>query len=289
MGSGESKSLAPGAGDQSARVTTQILITIHGARNTGKTSLVRRMKNEDFDKSYKPTPSIQSSQIIWHSLTYPNEYIRVDVWDVVDEALEEPSESELRVAPPDASTVDTFSRADGIIVMYDPSRRDTVTSAVATIASCPPDIPIIVIANFLDQRGNKPVTHPMIMQYMERIVHVNVSVRSNKGLPVVAKWLDEALLFSRFKYYEAQVKAMNGQMLELAETIRVTSARQWKAPQKKTVQVIRRKAPQEPSQISAVSSAPVLSNLLMARQESNDEPASGRISSETKEIEIEQK
>ena len=277
MGNWESE-VQSSAGDSSPRVTTQILIPIHGARNTGKTSLVRRMRNEDFSKAYKPTPSIQSSQITWHSLTYRGECVRVEVWDVVDEALDEYSESELKVAPPDASTVDTFTRADGIIVMYDPARRDTVVSAAATIASCPPDIPIIVVANFLDRRGNKPVTHPMIMQYMERIVHVNVSVRSNKGLPVVAKWLDEAVLYSRYKCYHAQVKAMTEEMAELAETIRVTSSKQWKVSPKKTVQVIRRKAPQETARISEVASAPVLSRLLISK---DGEPSAVKSCEET--------
>ena len=216
MGNGESQ--VPVDPTDQMRVTGEIRISVHGARRTGKTSLLRRMQNLKFDREYEPTPAMQSIRIMWNSITYPDEFLRVEVWDVVDQAL--PSESEIKVVAPDAGSVDTFSRADGVVIMYDPSRPETVEFAASLISTCPENMPILVVSNFLDLRQNAPKIDDMLLQYMERVVHVQVSLKTNKGLEIIAKWLDQALLYNKRKYYEALYKRTNIELEELADNVR---------------------------------------------------------------------
>lgn len=234
MGSGESQVSQTDPINQ-MRVTGEIRISVHGARRTGKTALLRRMQNLPFQQEYEPTPSMQSIRLMWRSITYPAEFLRVEVWDVVDQALPSEESAEIKVIAPDAGSVDTFSRADGVIIIYDPMRPETVEFAARLIAVCPAEMPIILISNFLDLRENAPKVDEMLLQYMERVVHVQVSLKTNKGLPVVAKWLDQALLYSKRKYYEALYKRTETELEEHAENVRRMTGSVQKTPVQKSV------------------------------------------------------
>ncbi|OHT03549.1 hypothetical protein TRFO_29040 [Tritrichomonas foetus] len=186
----------------SVPITGQITIAVHGKRKVGKTSLIQKMKNCDLNPQYIPTKTMEATEFYWNPIRHPDETIKITVWDVVDQALKIPSEtSNLNVVLPDANTVDTFTTTDGIIILYDPDDEATADYAAKIISSSPQKLPILCLANFLDRRKMIKKVPENLLPFMDRIIHVQTSIFSNRGLPVVAEWLDKPLLYSQEKYY----------------------------------------------------------------------------------------
>ena len=183
-----------------APLSGQITIAVHGKRRVGKTSLIQKMKNTNLDLQYEPTSTMQATEFFWSPLRHPDETIKITVWDVVDSAIPGKTSSP-NVLLPDAQTVDTFSTTDGIIIMYDPDSDETVDYAVDMIKRAPPKLPILCMANFLDRRKMVKMVPEKLAMFSDRILHVQASIFSNRGLPIVAEWLDIPLLFNQQKRY----------------------------------------------------------------------------------------
>ena len=150
-------------------------------------------------RQYIPTPTMEATEFCWKSIRHPDETIKITIWDVVDNALKENNNTNIIL--PDAQTVDTLTTPDGIIILYDPDNVETVDYAVSIIKKAPEKIPIICLANFLDRRKMIKKELDKFAQFSGRIVHVQTSIYSNRGLQNVAEWLDIPLLYNREKYF----------------------------------------------------------------------------------------
>ena len=197
------------------KITDHITISIRGSRKTGKTALVTRMQAKKLYPDYSQTPIMTATEVIWKPYSKENDMISITIWDVVDKAVRH-----LDVDPnqslPDASTVDTFSRADGVIIMYDPKNVSSIKYAEKVLKEAPPDIPIVVCSNFSDKNITNIGMPDEIRNFETRILHVHTSMTSNQGLGTVAKWLDLPLLNHKRKQYEEMMKAARNDYINLA-------------------------------------------------------------------------
>lgn len=180
-------------------ISDQITIAVHGKRKVGKTSLIHKMLDIPLSWQYIPTPTMEATEFCWKSIRHPDEIIKITVWDVVDCALKDNENSNIIL--PDAQTVDTLKTADGIIILYDPDIEETADYAISIIEKSPENLPIICLANFLDRRKMMKKIPDKFDKYNERIVHVQSSIYSHRGLQNVAEWLDIPLLYNREKYF----------------------------------------------------------------------------------------
>ena len=204
-------------------VPCQITIALHGKRRMGKTLLLSRMRNSEAPQKYEPTPTMQSMEFLWKPMGTPDETIKVTVWEVVEKALRG-EEVAPDVVLPDASTVDTLRRCDGVIVMYDPDDDESAEYAAGIVRDAPDEVPILVIANFIDVRKYEPKEHEVMDALRERIVHVQASVLATRGLSSVAKWLDEPLMYHRKLTAQTMAEQMMREMATLKDDLRNMSA-----------------------------------------------------------------
>ena len=118
----------------------------------------------------------------------------------------------------------TFKRSDGIIVMYDPTDDESARYAVGVINEAPDEVPILVIANFLDTRKYEPAVHELMEFVSTRIVHIQASSLGMRGLSSVASWLDEPLIYHRKMMFHTLAEHIQKEMATLRDDLRNLSA-----------------------------------------------------------------
>jgi len=194
---------------QHTNISHQIIIVLRGSRKTGKTSLLARMKGFPFKSEYKPTPIMQSTELLWTPISSPNDKIKIIVWDVVDHAIQNPnSKSDL----PDATTVDTFSRADGLIVLFDPKNQDSIIYAKSVLDSAPERIPRLVVSNFSDSVDENYSIRDTFDSHLSKAFFLNASMKTNAGLTTIAQWLDLPLHISLKSIYSTLIDQISSDL-----------------------------------------------------------------------------
>lgn len=271
-------------------ITGQILISIHGSAGTGKSTLVKHMVREPFQSFYNPTKQMEATQVLWKSIQYPNTVFRVIVWDVVESATT-PSPS-----TPDAATVDTITRADGIILLYNPDDYRSVDYALSILYKLPTRgsstksyIPVLILSNFLDTRSNIQKVHPLLRNVP--YYQIQTSLKSGIGLDIVAIWLDRAFLYNRQKSLNAQLWSVQEESQELlSELRRKTKEKEDKLLKPKKNNFYNFSAPpnadNQPKPFNSGPQMPTLSELLTPQQ--TDESKEGELT-ESKENTEDQK
>lgn len=199
----------------------EILIVIHGARKTGKSSLLRRMNAENFIPQYTPTRFMQATELFWHPVSRQSDTVKITVWDVVDKAIQANPEVKRNKELPDASTVDTISRADGVIVLYDPRVEESIYYALDVVDRTPKDKPLIILANFSDEIKSPEEVHPLMKECAMSRFHLAASMKMNTGLAELATWLDLPLNVSLERMYKLHLdeseRVVNELMQELGQ------------------------------------------------------------------------
>ena len=61
-------------------------IIVRGLRGTGKSALLRRLRNKPFETEYIPTPEIDVVNVSW-SYKATDELIKLEAWEIVDKAI----------------------------------------------------------------------------------------------------------------------------------------------------------------------------------------------------------
>uniref|UniRef100_A0A914HSL3 GTP-binding protein Parf n=1 Tax=Globodera rostochiensis TaxID=31243 RepID=A0A914HSL3_GLORO len=179
-------------------------ILIRGDRNTGKTSLWRRLQGMPFlngeeGDAYVQTEEIQVASITWNYRAR-DFVVKLDVWDVVDkgrraDASGDAAAQPLKLGigrksvfqstkgvtvdvPPavqeliensacDASTVNVYNGCNGVVMMFDVSRDWTLAYIRRELPSVPAHIPVLVIANKMDLVSSGQPTPSTIDECLE--------------------------------------------------------------------------------------------------------------------------
>ncbi|KAH0785602.1 rab-like protein 6 [Histomonas meleagridis] len=173
------------------------------------------MNGKDLTPDYRPTRFMKASEIIWNPISQPSETIKINVWDVVDKAIESNPDVKRTKKLPDASNVDTLSHADGVIVLYDPRNEETIKYAQSIIDQVPQSTPLIILSNFCDTIDNPHFIHPLMETYAEKYFHLSTSMNRNIGLQEIATWLDLPMYISLRKIYSLHLDEESKRLKEL--------------------------------------------------------------------------
>ncbi|XP_035429936.2 rab-like protein 6 isoform X1 [Spodoptera frugiperda] len=192
-------------------------ILIKGDRNVGKSCLLQRLQGGPFIEDYVPTDQIQVAPIHW---TYKNtDYIvKVEVWEVVDkgrtkkkpplglklenQSAAAASEDGYETPVLDATFLDVYKNANGVILMLDITKPWTFDYVVKELSQVPADIPVVILGNHCDMQHHRQV-HP---HHIEQALHhaklirtapvryAESSMRNGFGLRLLHKFLSVPFL-----------------------------------------------------------------------------------------------
>jgi hypothetical protein len=193
-------------------------------RKTGKTQLLRRLQGLDFVADYTPTPEITTAHLIW-TCPATEEKVKVEFWDVVDkgiqpnqtwagvtggkgaEAVQAPSEQE-NIVLLDAETIDVYRGCDGVLLLHDPSRPETLAYSLGLLREMKPDIPAILVANFADSRASVNSKElSAAIKRRERSASISTCAKDGFGVDLVRDFLTVPFLGIKGKYAERQLKS----------------------------------------------------------------------------------
>ena len=152
--------------------TYNMKIVIRGDKGTGKTNLWRRLQGQSFTPNHIPTPELQSATINWNFKSSAEEIAKVQIWDVVDQALlpadtaggmmggasagggKKPvAAGAHRLAALDASTVDVYNNTDCVMFLINPLHRPSLQYVRLQAMTVPHTVAILLIVNFRDLVG----------------------------------------------------------------------------------------------------------------------------------------
>ncbi|KAK3239795.1 hypothetical protein CYMTET_50303 [Cymbomonas tetramitiformis] len=158
-------------------------ILIRGDRNVGKTVLLRRLRGGTFQEEYVPTEEISTAHINWQAKGFPEDRVKLEVWDVVDKSppkkyndalkingSENSLSAQMRktstymsrqevastkqaahsVQPLDAQAVDVYRGCHAVLFVVDPSKKWTYEYVHREMPRVPVHIPVGICLNFRD-------------------------------------------------------------------------------------------------------------------------------------------
>ncbi|XP_037963790.2 rab-like protein 6 [Plutella xylostella] len=191
-------------------------ILIKGDRNVGKSCLLQRLQGGPFIENYVPTEQIQAAPIHW---TYKNtdHIVKVEVWEVVDKgrAKKKPPlglKLENESAPAqedgyetpvlDATFLDVYKNANGVILMLDITKPWTFEYVVKELGRVPADLPVVVLGNHCDMQHHRQVHPHHIDQALHQarltrtapVRYAESSMRNGFGLRLLHKFLNVPFL-----------------------------------------------------------------------------------------------
>ncbi|XP_049887480.1 rab-like protein 6 isoform X1 [Pectinophora gossypiella] len=192
-------------------------ILIKGDRNVGKSCLLQRLQGGPFIEEYVPTDQIQVAPIHW---TYKNtDYIvKVEVWEVVDkgrtkkkpplglklenQSVSTPSDDGYETPVLDATFLDVYKNASGVILMLDITKPWTFEYVVKELSRVPADLPVVVLGNHCDMQHHRQVHPHHIEQALSHakmtrtapIRYAESSMRNGFGLRLLHKFLSVPFL-----------------------------------------------------------------------------------------------
>ncbi|CAG8517110.1 1885_t:CDS:10 [Paraglomus occultum] len=200
-------------------------IIIRGDIRTGKSTLFHRLQGLPFREGYTATPQIEVANIQW---TYNNtdDVIKVEIWDVVDKATNTSTvksssvglkfENDVGVSkqtPPtpskepnelalDAENVNVYRNTQGVILMFDITKKWTFEYAVRELIAVPDHMAVLLLGNFADLSAQRTVSTAHVYQVItecngnrssnhtsaNKIRYVETSMLSGLGLDYIYKY-----------------------------------------------------------------------------------------------------
>ena len=194
------------------------LIVIRGERRTGKTTLVSRMKGQNFNPTYTPTAGLEVFQFPWKLNSSHCNNVMISVWDVVEHSLQpnkltnipidptNPSSSQSETASqnkplPDAQTIDTLKRANGLVILIDSRNESSIQLAENLICEAPEECQIVVFSNFVGEKNVSPAIPKKLLSHIGRFSFIPGNLKTNLGLMSLSKWLQLPLLSAKRKMF----------------------------------------------------------------------------------------
>ncbi|PIK54887.1 putative rab-like protein 6 [Apostichopus japonicus] len=141
-------------------------VIIKGDRNTGKSTLFRRLQGEKFKEEYIPTPEIQVASIQW-GYKATDDIVKVEVWDVVDKGKTKKYTESLKLGNDaseaddqpclDASFLNVYKGTHGVVMMLDVTKHWTWQYVERELPNVPQHIPVLVLGNMRDMGQHRTV------------------------------------------------------------------------------------------------------------------------------------
>ena len=163
----------------------QLLIAIRGAKQTGKSSLQRRMCGKPFVETYTATSITQARTMRWVPRTKAGMVVTITLLDVVS--------MNPRV------TATSQGMPHGVIVIYNPAEKDSIDYALKMIRETARNIPIALLTNFQDVVTTD--LHPKFRSLTKRCFPIGTSMKTNLGLAELAKWLELPFALNIYNTY----------------------------------------------------------------------------------------
>ena len=191
-----------------------------------------------FVESYIPTDEINVTSIQWNYKA-TDDIVKVEVWDVVDKGKKRQQLSGLKLADNpkipleqpalDAEFVDVFKGAHGVIIMFDVTKAWTFDYVKREAPKVPKQIPLLILANFIDQAHHRCVSRAQVIGYIEDELdrgqdaaearYAESSMRNGFGLKFLHKFLNLPFLTlqreSLIKQLETNKREMQATVQEL--------------------------------------------------------------------------
>eukprot|EP01114_Cavostelium_apophysatum_P011566 TRINITY_DN2588_c0_g1_i3.p1 TRINITY_DN2588_c0_g1~~TRINITY_DN2588_c0_g1_i3.p1 ORF type:complete len:826 (-),score=292.03 TRINITY_DN2588_c0_g1_i3:742-3219(-) len=215
-------------------------VILKGDRNTGKTSLWRRLQGLPFVEAYQPTPEIQVCTINW-DYKATNDVIKVEVWDVVDKARskqkkdglklaaddDEDEEEEASITLPvpsasnatgsftvhklDAQTVDVYKGAHAVIFMIDPTKKWTYEYAQREIENVPQGMDVLLVSNYRDMGEYRTVKEKDLKDWVKyqpnkSLKSIEASMKNSFGLKGIVTFFNIPFLRLQREYIDQQLR-----------------------------------------------------------------------------------
>ncbi|KAK8835935.1 Rab-like protein 6 [Tritrichomonas musculus] len=197
------------------------LIVIRGERRTGKSTLLTRMKGQNFNPNYTPTPGLEVYQFPWKLNSSHCNNVMISIWDVVEHSIPQQSTTETNPtnsAPlPDAQTIDTLKRANGLVIMIDPRSPSSISLAEQLICEAPEECQIVVFSNFYGEENVKGIIPMKLRSHIGRFSFIPGNLRTNLGLKQLAKWLQLPLLAAKRKMFADLFRAADNDLHSLED------------------------------------------------------------------------
>ncbi|XP_071820918.1 rab-like protein 6 isoform X2 [Apostichopus japonicus] len=151
-------------------------VIIKGDRNTGKSTLFRRLQGEKFKEEYIPTPEIQVASIQW-GYKATDDIVKVEVWDVVDKGKTKKYTESLKLGNDaleaddqpclDASFLNVYKGTHGVVMMLDVTKHWTWQYVERELPNVPQHIPVLVLGNMRDMGQHRTVDEEDSRFYIE--------------------------------------------------------------------------------------------------------------------------
>ncbi|CAG8577825.1 7386_t:CDS:2, partial [Paraglomus brasilianum] len=213
---------------------------------------VHRLQGSPFREGYTATPQIEVANIQW---TYNNtdDVIKVEIWDVVDKAINPSAvkstsaglkfENDLGVSkqtPPtpskeqnelalDAENVNVYRNTQGIILMFDITKKWTFEYAVRELVAVPEHMAVLLLGNFADLSAQRTVSTAHVYQVItecngnrsskytlaNKIRYVETSMQSGLGLDYIYKYFGVPFLQLQRDILNQQLEAKSKELSSL--------------------------------------------------------------------------
>jgi hypothetical protein len=221
MGNEPSTPSAPSSVKRTVTPQYTLRVVIQGDKCSGKTSLVRMLREEPFLENYDPSSSIAAHSIDWNFKS-TNEQVRCELWDVVELAVtptKKPASQELKLAIAgakrgsmtlgdlDAQNYDVYRGAHAVLLMYDPSKRWTFDMCKNLMGTIPLHLDVLLLANFRDKvaaAGVVPLAEARsLVQHRKDARVLECSCKDSFGKTQILSFLNVPFLKMQRSYLEA--------------------------------------------------------------------------------------
>ncbi|GMF65882.1 unnamed protein product [Phytophthora lilii] len=258
-------------------ITYNMKLLIRGAKGTGKTSLFQRLQGEPIPETHQSTPQLQSATINWSFRQNLEENVKCEVWDVVDKGfvpVEEDGEVSTpspetvehgglqtqgsltaeataaaaaaaaamqngthSVAIVDASTVDVYHEAHGVIFLLDVTKWDTLEYVKQQLDNVPVHIPTLVLGNFRDQGAQRKIfkediqellygssDRPQHLQWRRplELLYFECSLLNCYGLKSLHQYFGIPFLQLKLATIRQQIRIVEGEFAHLKHDVQAT-------------------------------------------------------------------